>query len=232
MQRAEPCDEHILKELDSPKTVDSYMPCLQWPTYPMCLSCRKLIQWLTFQNAHHFINLSRVDPSRVAVAPIGSQRHLIVPGSPNHYCLAVSLIYVHECSVIVPKASGVTLVKKVGALLHSQEMERLIGCVGMLYDSQVLDANMYGWVLYFETKKQDHESRLSETFIYMNLDISNSFIFYKAPLLRVCLLTGILNPVPLLAQVKHLTSSNHPTTLPPWQPPVLRQPSRQLEKQE
>ena len=197
-----------------------------------CFPYRKLIQWLTFQNAHHYINLSRVDPSLVAVASIGSQHHLIVPGSPNHYCLAVSLVYIHECSVVVPKASGVTLVKKVGGLLHSQEIERLVGCVGMLYDSQILEANMFGWVLYFETKKQDHESRLSEPFILINLARSNCFVIYQAPLLRVCLPMGIPNPVPLLVLANQLTSSNRRTIPPSWQPQVLPQPSRQLGKQE
>jgi hypothetical protein len=80
------------------------------------LVSRKLITWVTFQKSGNIVNLSRVNPGELAVSSMGSQRYLILPGTTHHYMVAVSLVHIHECCLITPKASGQSYVKKVGAL--------------------------------------------------------------------------------------------------------------------
>ena len=90
--------------------------------------------------------------------------YLIEPGVTNGYLTAVSLIYVHECSLRNPKPIGETFQKKLGGLLHSQEMERLIGCLGMVFDFESIDANMLGSTIYFVSKRGDAQSRTGKHF--------------------------------------------------------------------
>ena len=122
-----------------------------------CLSY--LIRWLTFRQSGCYINMSRVDPNNITVSYFGSQRFIVLPGS-NTQCVCVSLIYVHDCSVVFGKQSGETRSKKVGGVLHIQEMERLAACFCMQYDMvSELNANAYNWVLYFNTRNEDFQSR-------------------------------------------------------------------------
>jgi len=103
--------------------------------------------------------MSRIDPNNITVSYFGSQRFVVLPGS-NTQCICISLIYVHDCSLISGKQSGETRSKKVGGVLHIQEMERLAACFCMQYDMvPELNANAYGWVLYFNTRSEDFESR-------------------------------------------------------------------------
>jgi hypothetical protein len=124
---------------------------------------RKIIEWLMFQQLGKFVNLSRIDPSMLTVSDGHSMNRSFVslPGQTASYCIATSLIYVHECALINGKQHKDTRVKKVGGVLHSQEIERLMGCAGMLFDFDSVAANMYGWVMYFETKKEDFQSQPS-----------------------------------------------------------------------
>jgi hypothetical protein len=140
------------------------------------------MRWITFQKSRHYVNLSRVDPEEIAVSSTWSPRYLTLPGSAYHYVLAVSLVHIHECSIIKPKATGSTCVKKVAALLHSQEVDWLIGCVGMLYDAKVMDANMFGWIMYFETKKEDHKSRLSNFISFFYVFIIDVYQLLDSPM--------------------------------------------------
>jgi hypothetical protein len=121
-----------------------------------------------FQQLGKFINLSRINPASLAVSDSYgmSRSYVVLPGQSPGYCVATSLIYVHECALINGKPHKDTFVKKVGGVLHSQEIERLMGCAGMLFDFQTIHANMYGWVIYFETKKQDFESQPSAFYLY------------------------------------------------------------------
>jgi hypothetical protein len=121
----------------------------------------QIIQWLTFQQFGKFVNLSRIDPSLLTVTDGHSMNRSFVslPGQTPGYCIATSLIYVHECALINGKQHKDTRVKKVGGVLHSQEIDRLMGCTGMLFDFKSVAANMFGWVMYFETKKEDFHSQ-------------------------------------------------------------------------
>lgn len=81
---------------------------------------------------------------------------LVLPGQPNNYCIAISLVYIHDCFLVATKNLDTTPVKKVGTVLHSQELERLMACTCMLYGLESMNANMYGWVLYMETMKEEN----------------------------------------------------------------------------
>ena len=118
-----------------------------------------LIRWLTFQQSGRYVNMSRIDPNNITTSYFGSQRFVVLPGS-NTQCICISLIYVHDCLLVFGKQTGETRSKKVGGVLHLQEMERLAACFCMQYDMvPELNANAYGWVLYFNTRSEDFESR-------------------------------------------------------------------------
>ena len=98
--------------------------------------------------------MSRIDPNNITVSTIGTQRFIVLPGS-NTQCICISLIYVNDCNLIYGKPTGNTRVKKVGGVLHLQEMERLAACFCMQYDLvNELNANAFGWVLYFDTRTE------------------------------------------------------------------------------
>jgi hypothetical protein len=102
-----------------------------------------------------------VDPSLLGHGGEPTQ-YLIEPGVTNGYLVALSLIYVHECALRTPKGIGETFQKKLGGILHSQEMERLIGCLGMVFDFESIDANMLGSTFYFVTRRAESQSRNSK----------------------------------------------------------------------
>jgi hypothetical protein len=118
---------------------------------------RKILKWLTFQKSEHFVNLSRVDPNLLSVAKPGysSNEFLVLPGQTHGYCVALSLIQVTGCNLVNPKYNRDTNVgsRKVAGVLLKQEMQRLTGCAGLLFDFKTMSCGMYGWNLYFTVKR-------------------------------------------------------------------------------
>lgn len=110
-----------------------------------------------FQKSEHFVNLSRVDPNLLSVAKPGYSynEYLVLPGQTHGYCIALSLIKVTGCNLVNPKFHRDTNVgaRKVAGVLHSQEMQRLMGCAGLLFNFQLMSCGMYGWNMYFTVKK-------------------------------------------------------------------------------
>ena len=125
-----------------------------------------LFKWLTFQQSGRYINMSRIDPEKVTVSNFGSQRFLVLPGTGTQ-CICVSLVLVNSCSLVYGRQVGDTRNKKIGGVLHIQEHERLASHFCMQYDQvSTLNANQYGWVLYFNTRNEDfalksRQSRIS-----------------------------------------------------------------------
>lgn len=109
-----------------------------------------------FQKSEHFVNLSRVDPNLLSVAKTGYSYNefLVLPGQTHGYCVALSLIEVTGCNLINPKVNRDNVAsRKVAGVLHRQEMQRLMGCAGLLFDFEKMGCGMYGWNLYFTVKK-------------------------------------------------------------------------------
>jgi hypothetical protein len=119
------------------------------------MNCRKIIKWLTFQKAGQYVNLSRVDPELLDVnhPGWGNNQYLCLPGQTHGYCVAVSLIKVTGCNLVNPKVGQNSTSRKVAGILHAQEMQRLMGCAGLLFDFREMHCGMFGWTMYFTVKK-------------------------------------------------------------------------------
>lgn len=122
-----------------------------------------LFKWLTFQQSGRYVNMSRSDPEKVTVSNFGTQRFLVLPGTGTH-CICVSLILVNSCSLVYGRPIGETRNKKIGGVLHIQEHERLASHFCMQYDLvSDLNANAYGWVLYFNTRNEDFGTKFKQS---------------------------------------------------------------------
>ena len=120
---------------------------LYWSvSFPGLISfiCRYLLKWITFQRSGTYVNLSRVDPTLVGVSSSEPLAYLTAPGVTHGYLVCVSLVYVQECSIRKPKPISQWYVKRVGGIMHTQELERLSGCLGMVFNFDDMDANMLG----------------------------------------------------------------------------------------
>ena len=121
----------------------------------MHMNFRRLIGWLTFQKAAQYVNLSRVDPELLDVVKPGweNNEYLCLPGQTHGYCVAVSLIKVESCNLVNPKVGQNSTTRRVAGVLHAQEMQRLMGCAGLLFGFKEMICSMYGWTVYFTVKK-------------------------------------------------------------------------------
>src|SRR3979411_632670 len=99
------------------------------------MNFRRIVQWLTFQKADQYVNLSRVDPELLDVIKPGwgNNEYLCLPGQTHGYCVAVSLIKGDTCNLVNAKVSMNSTTKMVARVLHKQEMQRLMGCAGLLF---------------------------------------------------------------------------------------------------
>jgi hypothetical protein len=128
---------------------------------------RKLVKWLSFQKAGQYVNLSRVDPELLDVIKPGwsmNNEYLCLPGQPHGYCVAVSLIKVTGCNLVNAKVGQNSSTRKVAGILHAQEMQRLMGCAGLLFNFNQMQCGMYGWTMYFTVKKDMSATTPSSTF--------------------------------------------------------------------
>jgi hypothetical protein len=91
--------------------------------------------------------MSRVDPNSITVLTFGSQRFIVLPRK-NTQCICISLIYIHDCTLVFGKPIGETMNKKVGGVLHIQEHDCLISHFCIQYNMVAqLGVNRFGWVL-------------------------------------------------------------------------------------
>jgi hypothetical protein len=89
----------------------------------------------------------------VAKSATNANEFLVLPGQTHGYCIATSVIYVTGCNLVQPKVTQNSTFRRVAGVLHSQEMQRLTGCAGLLWEFSQLKAPMFGWTLYFTVKK-------------------------------------------------------------------------------
>jgi hypothetical protein len=54
--------------------------------------------------------------------------------------------------------------RKVAGILHAQEMQRLMGCAGLLFNFDQMPSGMYGWTMYFTVKKDMSSTTPSSKF--------------------------------------------------------------------
>ena len=123
-----------------------------------------LFKWLTFQQSGRYVNMSRIDPEKVTVSNSGAQRFLVLPRTSTQ-CVCVSLVLVNSCSLVYGRPVSETRNKKIGGVLHIQEHERLASHFCMQFNQSELNANQYGWVLYFNTRNEDFGTKSRQSMI-------------------------------------------------------------------
>jgi hypothetical protein len=113
------------------------------------MNFRRIVQWLTFQKAAQYVNLSRVDPELLDVVKPGwgNNEYLCLPGQTHGYCVAVSLIKVESCNLVNARVGQNSTTRRVAGVLHAQEMQRLMGCAGLLFGFNKMICSMYGWTM-------------------------------------------------------------------------------------
>lgn len=130
---------------------------------------RYLQKWITFQKCGPFVNLSRVNPKLLSKSQENAYgaSFLVEPGRNNGFLMAISMMVINSSSLLTLKMStkGDWGQKKVGGTLLSQEMERLAGCLGMVFGFTEVEASMYRSELYFMAKRE----YLSRPSMFMNI---------------------------------------------------------------
>jgi len=127
---------------------------------------RKIKSWLTFQRSGRYVNLSRADPedldeSKNPTKVIDQSKgfnnkedsFLCLYNVHHSTCLAISVIKVVGCYLVLPKQTDKSLLRRIDGVMHNIEMERFMGCAGMIWKFDSLSSSMYQWTMSFETKR-------------------------------------------------------------------------------
>jgi len=127
---------------------------------------RKIKSWLTFQRSGRYVNLSRADPedldesknpTKVTDQSKGfnnkEDSFLCLYNVHHSTCLAISVIKVVGCYLVLPKQTDKSLLRRIDGVMHNIEMERFMGCAGMIWKFDSLSSSMYQWTMSFETKR-------------------------------------------------------------------------------
>jgi hypothetical protein len=104
------------------------------------------------------VNLSRADPEDLDESkdPAKNKKDdsfLCLYNAHHSTCLAISVIKVVGCYLVSPKQTDKSLLRRIDGVMHNIEMERFMGCAGMIWKFNSLSSNMYQWTMSFETKR-------------------------------------------------------------------------------
>jgi hypothetical protein len=100
---------------------------------------------VTFQDTGRFINPSRSDPRKIILSKIGNNEYACLPlnGPGNTIVVFTSSIVVTECKLVYG-TTGAIKRKYIRGLFHSQEYERMVAYMCMIYQVEAFSAPIYG----------------------------------------------------------------------------------------
>lgn len=96
--------------------------------------------------------MSRIDPVNLSYAEVGTGKYLTFSAAPDTYVIALSMIMVNKCAVYdLPKAALGQRRKEIRGNFHSQEFERMMGVLGIVYRRNLFKPSIFDSAIQFTT---------------------------------------------------------------------------------
>jgi hypothetical protein len=97
--------------------------------------------------------LSRIDPAELSYARVGSGDYLTLSAAPETNAIALSMIMVNKCvlTYLPTNDEGGQKRKEISGHFHSQELERIMGVLGLVYGRDHFKPSVYHSAVQFTT---------------------------------------------------------------------------------
>ena len=122
--------------------------------------CRLIRSILEFKRQGRFVNLSRVNPAELSHAQAGTG-YLNISGVADTNAIALSMIVVKKCVLyhLPHDDMGQKKRKEIHGYFHSQELERMMGVLGLVYGRRNFIPSVFQSAVQFTTIPLSHSTQ-------------------------------------------------------------------------